>query len=360
MSKSAEIAALVTRRIRQGDYRLRRFPSVLQLARDLQANPRTVTKAVDALVEQGVLRRSRTGRIAIHREASKKVLQVAFVQPVFPSALYGLLHQGLLRLVQARGWRLRPVGYSHWHDPLIHEALGGFDGVFFMPMAEDIPADVLQRLKAAASPVVVLDQDVSGEGLPCLRFHHANAVSSLLDNLVEAGHRTILCLNTQPCDSMIRERIDQWQLWVRVHQLQGRLVDEHVQVSESAMERARTILGQRLRAGDVRETAIFCTTGAAATGAMRALMDHGLQPGRDIAICAADDDGGRAQYLCPSLSCVATPDPSPYLDVCLDWFAGGGGEWIGPRLIRPLQTPIFVGESTAWFRGPAGGEAAKR
>ncbi|MEX1017420.1 MAG: substrate-binding domain-containing protein [Phycisphaeraceae bacterium] len=349
MAKSVDIAEVVIQRIRQGDYRLRPFPSINQLAENLRSNPRTVTKAVDDLVKQGVLRRTSTGRLHIRADGRNQTLQVALLQPAFSSSVYERIEQVLQHLVRARGWRMRPVGYTHWHDPMIDEALRGFDGVLFMPLAEDMPSAVLDQIRRAPGPVVVLDQDVSEHGIPCLRFDSPDAIAAMLDTLAVDGHERIACLNCQPTDVVIRERIERWQSWTQVHKKAGHLIDDHVAPFESPVIRAHKVVGEQLRAGHLRDTAVFCATGAVALGAMRALDDHGLEPGRDVAVCAADDMGGLAPFLRPSLTCLADPDWRPYLDVCLDWFAKGGERWIGPHLIHPPRMPVYVGESTSQF-----------
>ncbi|HOF18932.1 MAG TPA: GntR family transcriptional regulator, partial [Phycisphaerae bacterium] len=66
----------------------------------------------------------------------------------------------------------------------------------------------------------------------------------------------------------------------------------------------------------------------------------------DIAVCSADDDAGRLPYTAPSVTCLSSPAWDPYLQVCLDWFAGDHSEWQGPLLVQPDDVPVFQGEST--------------
>lgn len=349
MLKYAKVAKTVARRIELGDYRLREFPSVVQLARELKINPRTVTKAVDELVEQGVLERDATGRVDVRRDPAQATLHVALLQPAFPSITFSLVQRNVTRIARARGWRVKLVSYTHWHDPTIPSVLGGFDGVFFTPLPEDVPPDVVRMLRASHAPLAVLDQDLSAEGIPSIQFHESSGVACLLDPLTELGHRDVACLNTQPNDSVIRERIEQWQFWKRLRRVQGRLLEHHVQPYHPAFERAHAVVTDLLQQNALRETAIFCTTGAAAVGAMRALADFGRVVGRDVSVCAADDHGGEARFLVPRLTCLGNPSWDPYLEVCLDWFATRGGAWVGPLCIRPASTPVYTGDST----GPA-------
>jgi DNA-binding LacI/PurR family transcriptional regulator len=348
MAKYSRIAAMVAQQVERGDYRLRRFPSISQLAKELKFNPRTITKAVDELVQQGILHRDTTGRVTISKRVHAWGMHVALLHPAFVSPLYTRAQEEVQRLTDARGWQLKPIVYTHWYDPVINDALNGFDGVFFIPPSEDIPDDLVQMMKGASNPLVVLDQDVSARGIPSVQFNVPSSSAAVLDTLLEAGHRRMVCISTQPNDPIIRERIDQWTLWTRMNKVDGRLVDRHVRPNENALECAYITVSQLLEKGDLPETAMFCTTGAAAVGAMRALIDHGRQPGRDIAVCAADDDAGRAQFMSPRLTCLQDPDWSPYLEICLDWF--GGGDWVGPRLLHPHRMTVFTGESTSLYQ----------
>ena len=351
MAKYSRIAAMVAQQVERGDYRLRRFPSISQLAKELKINPRTISKAVDELVQQGILHRDATGRAAISSHVHARDMHIALLHPAFVSPLYTRAQEELRRLTDARTWQLKPIAYTHWYDPVINDAINGFDGVFFIPPSEDIPDHALAMMKASPHPLVVLDQDVSVHGIPSLQFNAPAAVAAVLDTLLEAGHRCMVCLSTQPNDPVIRERIAQWALWMRMNKVDGRLVDRHVKPTENALECAYVTVCQLLESDDLPETAVFCTTGAAAVGAMRALIDHGRQPGRDVAVCAADDDAGRAQFMSPRLTCLQDPDWSAYLEVCLDWIAGG--EWIGPRLIHPHRMSVFLGESTSLYQPKA-------
>jgi len=345
MARYAQIAKALHTRIRHGDYRVREFPSLSELAGELGVNPRTINKAVNELLDEGVLQRLSTGRIAINEALPTEARHIALLVPAYPSIHAMLAYQAILRLANARGWQVKLVNYSHWEDPTISRSLRGFDATIFVPAGE-VPPAIIQQLKSSPRPVVVLDQDTSSDGIPCLRFAASMAIPSLLNILSDAGHKRVACFNSQPVDPVIRERIDHWALWCKINSVKGQLIEEHVSPFSSAIDQAYKQMSSILDQKELDATAIFCTTGAAALGVMRALYEHGLEPGKDVAVCAADDEAGRAPYFRPSLTCVRDPVWDPYLDVCLDWFAKDGGDWVGPLLVHPVQMPIFVGEST--------------
>ncbi|MFA4945451.1 MAG: substrate-binding domain-containing protein [Lentisphaeria bacterium] len=362
MASYAEIAETIQARIGHGDYRLRRFPSGKRLAAELGVNPRTVERAMSHLLDSGILRRSKTGKYEISATQTAAGLHVALLVPAFPSFHTMLLHQVLDRLATARGWKLRLASYIHFRDPVVAATLRGFDATFFFPGATDdaadrgagaelLPAWLVKQIEEAGRPIVMHGMDSSTLGIPCIYNASASGVRKLLDVLLPAGHRKVACVNAQPRGAIIRDRIDQWRLWTQLHGIAGKLFDAPTAPFGSAMHQARRSLGAAIGRGELEATtAIFCTTGATALGVMRALADHGLEPGRDIAVCATDDHAGEAPFLRPSLTCLQDPDIAPYLEVCLDWMARPGSEWIGPRCIHPAEMPLFVGESTALYR----------
>jgi hypothetical protein len=94
-------------------------------------------------------------------------------------------------------------------------------------------------------------------------------------------------------------------------------------------------------------TALFCTTGPAAIGAMRAFHEAGREIGRDVSICAVNDEG-MAPFLLRTLTALVSPPRAEFLRGPVAWMLEGG-KWRGRLLLEPDDAPLFIGEST----GPA-------
>jgi len=346
MAKYIEIATKLEKRIRHGDYRLRSFPSHAALVTELEANPRTVTKALDMLIDRGFLIRQRTGRVILPDQNDKAVMHLGLVAPAYPTSLTFLWHRGIHGMVQERGWELKFVPYTHWEDTGITDALQGLDGVFFIGIGDNIPPEVLDRMRQSDTPVVALEVDTSAKGLPCIRLSNPADIHKLLNHLRDRGHQRVDCLNTQPMNPIIRDRIQSWQLWSAAHEASGTLINEPVHVFGPPVEQAYRVAIEAIRANRLQSSALFCVTSAAAFGVMRALQDTGRRVGKDIDICAGDDSGHMAEYSNPSLTCLKDPNIKPYIHACLNWFARGGRDWVGSLLIQPFDSPLFIGEST--------------
>jgi hypothetical protein len=52
-----------------------------------------------------------------------------------------------------------------------------------------------------------------------------------------------------------------------------------------------------------------------------------------------------AEFYCPSITGLNTPDLSDVLKRCFDWFRSRS-PWRGPKLLEPTKTTLFEGEST--------------
>jgi DNA-binding LacI/PurR family transcriptional regulator len=230
---------------------------------------------------------------------------------------------------------------------VISEALERFDGVFLMPSSESIPDSLLERL-GGARHLVSLEDDLSQWNVPSIRLLPPRCIHALGDHLYELGHRHIDCLNTQPEDHVIEQRMDQWLLWQRMHKVEGRLLREPVAPYDHAAPRAYEVMKRLLAAKKFKATALVCLTNATATGAIRALLEEGIRVGKDVSVCAMEGET-QARYQWPSRTVLEAPEPDIYVQACVDWFSKVSEPWVGPRLIEPTTLTLFQGEST----GPA-------
>lgn len=341
-----KIAKILRNRVLHGDYALKPIPSERKLAEEFDVNYMTVRRSLHILVEEELLARQANGRMRVKRiqQGSKKHLNFAFVMPTLSSHSLEVWRGGMERAIVGRSCSVRPILYMHWDDPILVDSLEGFDGIFLSAIPEVLPPAVAEKLRQPQHRVVVVDYDFSCYGIPSIRLFPPVFVQHLLDHLASLGHSRIGCFNTQPVDSEVRERIDQWRYWMSAHGFVGQLVDRGVLPHENPMEQAYKVMSTLLTEGKSPETAWFFTTTPAAFGAMRAILDHGKMPGRDLAICSANGEGMAAMFN-PSLTALETSDPAPFLSYCIDWMRSGQG-WQGPLLMQPTEVPLAIREST--------------
>lgn len=348
MKKYAQAASFIRKRVRKGDYSLGGIPAERQLAEEVGVSYMTLRRALRELVDEGTLVRQPNGRLAVGRLTQGGPLQLAFLAPTYNSPAIEQWLVALDSLARSRQGVVRPILYMHWDDPVVQEALDAFDGVFLVPIPETLPAKVEERLRTARR-LVVLDQDLSALGIPSVQLFPPVFVQRLLDHLSELGHRRIDCLAVHPtdpaADPVIQDRIGQWTVWRAAHGVEGHFHSAPVPLHTAPFDVARRALARSLEDGSFKATALFCPTAPAAMGALRALHDRGIRPGRDVSVCTVNGEG-MGDVLTPSLTALESPDPTPYLTVCADWIGSEGREWQGPLLLQPAEVPLVVREST--------------
>jgi DNA-binding LacI/PurR family transcriptional regulator len=347
MGKFKSIANLLENRIHHGDYLLKEVPSERELALEVKVSHMTARKAILHLVEKGLLVRQPNKRLAVRPKGSgeKKQLQIALLAPAFPSPYIEQWHRWLEEMAMERQYQVRVVGYSHWDDAVILDTLEGFGGVFMLPLCDEMPRPLIERITEGDCPLVMLAQDLSEYGIPSLRITSPEMIQKLLDYLKSLGHKKIDCMNTQPIEQVIRQRIEQWQLWQAVHGEGGRLYNVPVKPFTSPMRQAYETMKELLSLKQAVSPAVFCTVSSAAIGVMRALYEQGLQVGKDVSVFSAEDWADTAPFLTPALTCLKDRDPKPYLSVCIDWMVRGGKDWVGPLLVQPADAMVFQGET---------------
>jgi DNA-binding LacI/PurR family transcriptional regulator len=349
MNKAALAAQLIEKRIAFADHVVAGIPSERQLAEELGLSRTTLRKALQQLMDQGTLTRLENGRLEVASATDKPRLHtVGFIVPAGTSANRDEWRESLESVVQGLSQQysvvIRTITYGHWADPSIQEALAGFDGAFFMTDSESIPKWLLTKIKESACRVVCLDKDQSDAGLPSVQLFPPTGERKLFDLLYRFGHRRIDCLNTQGEDAVIQGRIAAWQDYVNSSGIEGQL---HTLMMRKPAESAYQLVRDSLQEGRALGSALFCTTGPAAIGAMRALHEAGLKIGDDVSVCAVNSEGiGR--YLLRSLTALEAPPRALYLRRACEWMLGKE-QWQGPLLVQPSDVPLFEGEST----GPA-------
>jgi len=346
MKKVAMATQMIEKRIAHADHVLAGIPGERQLAEELGISRTTVRTALQELMSRGTLVRQENGRLGVAEPADgrPKHRTIAFAALAMASADYDRWREGVNGVLEGHPVTVRPVAYAHWADPTLQEALSHFDGMFFIPPSEKIPGWLAAKMAASSCRVVVLDADESEAGLPSVTMFPPSAERKLFDHLCGLGHRRIDCLNTQAEDAVILGRISEWKRYLDDHGLPGQL---RSLATLKPFEAAYQLIREALREGRPVASAIFCTTGPAAIGAMRALHEAGLEIGVDVSVCAVNGEG-IGQYLLRSLTELASPPRARYLQRAAEWMLEEG-EWEGPLLIQPEDVPLFEGEST----GPA-------
>ncbi len=347
MKKFEVITNILEKRILSGDYSLHPISSERILAEELGISHMTLRKAVQVLIDRKIMFREPNGRLSVaQQKENHHQLTIAFLMPTFMSPYFMSIFYSLMDVASKMQIGVRSVNFLHWNDPVIRRSLDGFDGVFLLRCSEPMPENVIHMLSSGKCPLVIFDEDLAEWNIPSITTCPKRSVGLLLEHLRKLGHHRIDCLNTQPLDSIMEGRIDEWRKWISRKHLQGELISDPVKSYEQPLARACDVMGNLLDTDRFGATALYCTTEPAAIGAVRAITEHKIPIGSGISVCSANDEG-LSRFLTPSLTTISMPDLSPMLSKCLRWIAKGGGKWEGPLLLEPDEILLFKGESTA-------------
>jgi len=350
-NKFMGIAEMLIERLERGDYALKKLPSEMELAEETGVSRMTARRALTHLIDAGVFKRGPNRRLEIAASGGRQqVHQIAFLMGPVISEHVQAWQWAVEQAVATIKGVLRPIVYTDWNDVLLSGALKGFDGIFLMQAGVEIPDAAIGVLENSPNPVVSLDLDLSERGIPSVRLFPRQAVWRLLDHLRKLGHRRIACFHTCEMSRVFQQRIDYWRSWKDRHGIGGALfsLPGRIGSTDYGAVQAEKELGKLLKSNALEDTAIVCTNVWTALGVNRAIRKHGLSIGREISVCAINDEM-LAPWMNPSLTSLRMPDPSDMLATCARWMADGGGDWHGGKLLVPGSVPLFKGEST----GPA-------
>jgi DNA-binding LacI/PurR family transcriptional regulator len=344
-AKYTEVMSVIKRRIREGDYLLNKFPGERKIAEETGVSYMTARKAVTELIDQKVLQRGPTGALDVHPAYTKRAnpAQVVFLYPAYASAYLTQLRGLVSDFAQKQGLALRPVQFVHWDETTVVEAVEQARATLVIPYGPEIPQRLLEPFRE--NKVVILDGDFTKDGLPSIRLFKRQCIERVFEHLYALGHRRIDCLNTQHRNPEIDRRIEIWQEWCKKRGVRGELWDDPAPVFTDPTVVAYRAMAKILDEKLSKATAIVGTTCPAAIGALRASWERGVQVGRELSIAAINIEPP-AEFFCPSITGLNTPDLSEVLERCFDWFFGRES-WSGPQLLEPKDSPLFTGESTA-------------
>ena len=336
--------SVIKRRISEGDYLLDSIPGERKIAEETGVSYMTARRAVQELLDEGVLIRQPSGSLDVHPSFSKrtKPAEVVLLCPAYPSGYLTQLRMLAADFAAKRGVGLRPAQFVHWDEKTVVEAVEQAKGTFIIPYGPEVPGRLIEPFKE--NKVVILDGDFTDDGLPSIRLFSDRCIERVLDHLYQLGHRHIDCINTQNRNPEVDRRIDIWERWLLRRKLQGRLHDDPAPVFTDPTIAAYRLMTRIVDDKQSKATAFIGTTCPAAIGAIRACWERDIRVGRDLSICSVNIEPP-AEFFCPSITGLNTPDLSEVLGQCFDWFVSRLG-WRGPKLLEPKDSVLFEGEST--------------
>ncbi len=339
------VMAVIKQRIQAGDYTVHHIPGERTLAEETGVSYMTARRAVQQLIAEHVLIRQSTGGLDVHPAYLKHAnpAEIFLLYPAYPSSYLTQLRVLVDEAATRAHLALRPGQFVHWDEQVLVDVVAQAKGTLIIPYGPVIPTRLLSHFKA--NKVVILDGDFTDDGLPSIRLFSNRCIERVLDHLWNQGHRHIDCLNSQNHNREIDRRIDIWDHWLRRKGGRGTLRDNPAPVFTDPTVQAHQLMKQLLSNDHRgRPTAVIATTCPGAIGAIRACYEREIRVGNDISICAVNLEPP-AEFFCPSITGLRTPNLSQELAQCFRWFTTDKIS-TAPKLLEPVGATLFKGEST--------------
>lgn len=275
------------------------------LAEKFNVSYMTVRKAVQELVEEGVLHKITTkGTFVSHRKMSPKITHnIGFfldkgIKQGISSPYYSQVFKALEEAVKEVGYNI--LLFSDFDDlnPLKNQKK--IDGVIIccFPRIEDKIQEVKKYL-----PIVLLDNIASDKSIPSITIDNYNSCRESADYLWSLGHRRIGFI-TGLMDSDV---------------CKDRLLGYKNALTEQGVHEDKTLIfkgdysyesgekgGKYFASLSERPTAIICANDSMAIGAMKALRENNVSIPEQISIIGFDDIEVASRVF-PPLTTSAAP-----------------------------------------------------
>lgn len=344
--KYPDVIRVIEQRIRHGDYLLDSMPGERAIASETGVSHMTARKAVQVLIERGVLCRDEQGALMVEPGYSegRQVAQIVLLRPSYPSPFLGHLQQSAAIAAQAAGLDLRAVHYGHWDDPIVREDTFRRNALI-IPISTDVPRRVIDWMRRGQC--VSLDIDLSQHGIPSVQLFPDHHVEAVFDHLYRLGHRTVHLLSTHCDNEEIERRVQIWKAWRTRQGVDGELWERPAASFEDPTPAGRLEMLERIDKGGIDGHAVIGTTCPAAIGAIRACWERRFEVGRRVSVGTINIEPP-ATFMAPSITGLDMPDIAHPLQQAIDWFQRGG-PWDGPVRLVPPEPKLHLGESC----GPA-------
>lgn len=240
----------------------------------IYASAKKLNYAPNAIARAMVRRRTENIAFIIHEKQYPAILN-PFYSPILETVLQEAKRRNYSLFIAAREDMHLPNG-----DVFIKKQM---DGVIFAGEADQ---PLIEELMKQNIPVVLLNNTLELEGLPCVATAHYMGAVAATEHLYECGHRKIGLLAGRFSRQTSEERLKGYLSALAAHELP---VDARFIVDlEPTLEQAAEAMGRLLTMPE-RPTAFFCTNDTVAAGAMKAILRAGLRIPEDIALVGFDD-----------------------------------------------------------------------
>ena len=301
--KYIEIANLLRAAIETKRY-TNKIPGERALAETYSVSYMTVRKAVDLLVNEGLLtREAQKGTFVQTTPKKNRHRLIGFfldqgIKNGISSSYYSLIFNALVKEAGKRGCEI--IFFTDEDPETFERTLKRLDGVI-ASCREDIDALILSM--AEKLPVVTIDNHSANKTIPSVSLENFDALVSSVSLLAELGHKQIGFMRGLANSDVGRDR---YAGYVHGIQRNGLTLDDTlIYNGDFSFESGRSGIKHFLDLGTL-PSALICANDEMALGAIKELKKHNLNVPADVSITGFDDIDVAGQVT-PALTTLKAP-----------------------------------------------------
>ena len=191
------------------------LPTEMELAGQYQVSRITSKRALEELEREGLIvrRRGVGSTVAVVPEKQERPV-VGSIGIVFPHlAMEGITFEyirGAADYLEQHRCTLsiRRTGDRPEREALMELNREGLDGILYLPGSSQVDERIMATFVGISRPVVTLDKQLEGLGLPCVTCDNEGGMHAVVQHLIDQGHRRIAMFCIEPVSrcTTVRDR----------------------------------------------------------------------------------------------------------------------------------------------------------
>ena len=282
-----------------------RIPGERVIAKNLGISYMTIRKAVENLVEEGVLYKlpKKGTFVADPKKSRRKTKNIGYfldssIKDGLSSPYYSMIFDALEKSAQEHGYGL--MYFSNISDTDLHNKLNKIDGAIIscFPRVESIVDEIREKVH-----VVCIDNSSANKAIPSVVIDNFNAVVESVNYLCSLGHDRIGFITGLADSDVGRNRLAGY-----LNALQRNGISQSDELIfrgdysfQTGIDGAEHLISQ-----SAVPTAIVCANDTMAVGVIKKLSKEGISVPDEISVIGFDDIQ-IASHMTPALTTLSAP-----------------------------------------------------
>ncbi len=285
------------------------FRSVRDIMRDHRVSQATVTRAINPLLEEGLLKKQ-VGRGMF---VTKQVLRykkdtpptIAFAVPRWTSHSFFIMEEIFIKAQDTRKFHGEIVPFE-WQDVLLKKLPPNkIDGLIVLPAGGVITPKHIQRLENFNIPYLILEQGMKDIQVSSVFCDDEFGGAIIADHLIKLKHKSLAVVISEPPTEGISDRVRGFLHYCELQQVHVQVLNCQTQPGQNSVKNAYRKIGEVLRNGKPEFTGIFVDSEQPALGVFKALHEAGLKIPDDISV-ASLGNSFTSEFFYPGLTTLSS------------------------------------------------------